>query len=126
MNNATASENKVEFTNIRSVGKLVVSKTVTGNAGEEEREFDFTLTLDRVLNQYGANVNDAYKTTLTTTTDEGTTTEPGSLTVLNGTANFKLTHGQTITIEGLPEGTGYNRGRNGAHRRRLRQERHRQ
>ena len=34
VNNATASENKVEFTNIRSVGKLVVSKTVTGNAGK--------------------------------------------------------------------------------------------
>ena len=58
-------------------------------------------------NQYGANVNDAYKTTLTTTTDEGTTTEPGNLTVSGGTTDFKLKHGQILRIEGLPVGTGY-------------------
>ena len=102
---SSTTDATVAYTNNRDLGNLSISKTVTGTGGDENREFEFTLTLTQ--NQYGANVNDAYKTTLTTTTDEGTTTEPGNLTVSGGTTDFKLKHGQILRIEGLPVGTGY-------------------
>ena len=102
---SSTEKGEVAYTNIRDTGDLIISKTVAGNGGEEDRVFDFTLTLEK--NEHGANVDDDYKTTLTTTTDEGTTTQTGALTVKGGTASFKLTHGQTLTIEGIPEGTKY-------------------
>ena len=95
----------VAYTNTRDTGDLVITKTVTGSGREVNRKFDFTLTLTK--NEHGANVDGTYDTTLTTTTEAGTTTEDGTLTVSGGTAEFKLKHGQTITIKGLPDGTGY-------------------
>ena len=95
----------VAYTNIRDTGDLAITKVVSGTGGDVNREFDFTLTLTK--NEYGANVDGTYDTTLTTATEEGTTTEDGTLTVSGGTAEFKLKHGQTITIKGLPDGTGY-------------------
>mgnify|MGYP000560177446 CR=1 FL=1 len=98
---------KVAYTNIRDTGDLIISKTVAGTGGEEDRAFDFTLTLEK--NEHGANVDDDYDTTLTTTTDEGTTTKTGTLTVSNGTAtsSIQMTHGQTLTIQGLPDKAAY-------------------
>ena len=95
----------VAYTNIRDTGDLAITKVVSGTGGDVNREFDFTLTLTK--NEYGANVDGTYDTTLTTATEAGTTTEDGTLTVSGGTAEFKLKHGQTITIKGLPDGTGY-------------------
>ncbi len=95
----------VAYTNTRDTGDLVITKVVSGTGGAVNREFDFTLTLTK--NEHGANVDATYDTTITTTTDEGTTTEQGNLTVSGGTVSFKLKHGQTLRIEGLPVGTGY-------------------
>ncbi len=95
----------VAYTNTRDTGDLAITKVVSGTGGDVNREFDFTLTLTK--NEYGANVDGTYDTTLTTATEEGTTTEGGTLMVSGGTADFKLKHGQTITIKGIPDGTGY-------------------
>ena len=35
----------VAYTNTRDTGDLVITKTVTGSGGEEEKSFDFTVTL---------------------------------------------------------------------------------
>ncbi len=65
-------------------GGLSVSKTVTGSAGELEREFNFTVTLDTAIS--------------------GTY---GGMTFTNGVARFTLSSGESVTATGLPVGTGY-------------------
>ncbi len=54
-------------------------------------------------NAKGADVDGSYNTVIA----DGETTATGTLTVENGTAQFTLKHGQTITILGIPENTGY-------------------
>lgn len=85
----------VTYTNTRNVGDLQVSKTVAGNDGDEGKDFDFTLTLE---NKAGLKVNGTYTVT---------GVAQSTLTVVEGTATFKLKHGQTITIEDIPAGTAY-------------------
>ena len=85
----------VTYTNTRNVGDLQVSKTVAGNDGDEGKDFDFTLTLE---NKAGLKVNGTYTVT---------GVAQSTLTVVEGTATFKLEHGQTITIEDIPAGTAY-------------------
>ncbi len=75
------------FTNTKNdkFGSLSVSKTVTGNAGDQEKAFTFTVTLDD-------------------TTVDGTY---GDMTFKNGVATFTLKHGETRTATDLPAGVGY-------------------
>ena len=67
-------------------GELTVSNTVTGNAADKTKKFTFTLTLDA----------------------EGSYSYTGSSagTIKSGD-KFELAHGESITVQGLPVGTGY-------------------
>ena len=76
------------FTNYKgdlTSGSLTVSKTVAGNAGDQQKAFNFTVTLGD-------------------TTVGG---EYGDMTFANGKATFTLRHGESKTATGLPAGTTY-------------------
>lgn len=66
-------------------GSLTVSKTVAGNAGETNKDFHFTVTLD----------------------DKTISGTFGDMTFTNGEATFTLKHGESKTASNLPEGIGY-------------------
>lgn len=66
-------------------GNLTVSKTVSGNLGEIDRYFTFTVTLD------DPSLNGPY----------------GDMTFENGVAVFSLKHGESLTAADLPAGTAY-------------------
>lgn len=66
-------------------GNLEVGKEVTGDGGERDRSFRFTVELDDV------SINGVY----------------GNMGFHNGTADFTLKDGETVTALGLPAGTGY-------------------
>lgn len=70
---------------VTDTGNLTVSKTVAGSAGETNRDFHFTVTLN-------------------TTTVSGTF---GDMTFTNGVASFTLKHGESRTVTGLPVGITY-------------------
>ena len=65
-------------------GNLTVSKTVAGNAGDTEKKFTFTVTLDR-------SISGTY----------------GDMTFNNGIAVITLKHGESLTAVGLPAGAAY-------------------
>ena len=65
-------------------GDLMVTKTVAGNAGDTEKKFTFTVTLDR-------SISGTY----------------GDMTFNNGTAVITLKHGESLTAVGLPAGAAY-------------------
>lgn len=66
-------------------GSLTVSKTVAGNAGETNKGFRFTVTLD----------------------DKTISGTFGDMTFTNGVATFTLKHGESKIASNLPEGIGY-------------------
>ena len=66
-------------------GNLVIEKRVEGTAGETQRQFHFTLTLSD-------------------TTIDGVY---GDLEFSNGVATFQLKDGQSVRVEGLPQGITY-------------------
>ena len=70
-----------------TTGKLVVSKTITGNAADMTQVFTFTVT-----------AVDAEEQPI----PDGTY---GEMTFAGGVATFTLTDGQTATAEDLPDGT---------------------
>lgn len=65
-------------------GNLVVSKVVTGEGADAQRQFTFTVTL-------GSKLSGTY----------------GGMRFSSGVATFKLAHGQSVTATGLPAGTTY-------------------
>jgi hypothetical protein len=79
------------FTNTRTIGDLTISKTVAGNAGDVEKDFEFTITLN------GSGAAGTYNYT-----GEGV---PDGTIKSGGTVS--LSHGESITITGIPEGTTY-------------------
>ena len=68
-----------------ATGSLSVSKTVSGSAGETDREFNFTVTLS----------------------DDSIDGSYGDMSFTKGVATFSLKHGQSKTASGLPEGITY-------------------
>ncbi len=66
-------------------GSLTVSKSVTGNEGEQSRDFTFTVTLG------DTSINGEY----------------GDMRFTNGIAAFTLKHGESKTATGLPVGMIY-------------------
>ncbi len=66
-------------------GSLTVTKTVTGEAGDTEKDWHFTVTLD------DDTVNGWY----------------GDMYFRNGVATFTLKHGESLTATDLPAGIGY-------------------
>lgn len=75
----------VKVKNDPIVGNLAVQKTVAGNAGETDREWNFTVALD----------------------DTGINGDYGGMRFANGVAAFVLRHNQIMTATGLPAGTSY-------------------
>ena len=67
------------------LGSLTVSKTVTGNGGEQQKDFHFTVTLN------DKSIDGSY----------------GDMTFEDGKAEFTLKHGQSKSASDLPVGTGY-------------------
>lgn len=67
------------------IGSLKVTKTLTGNAVDANKEFNFTVTLGN------ASISGTY----------------GEMTFENGVAKFTLKGGESITATGIPAGTEY-------------------
>ena len=66
-------------------GNLSISKTVTGNAGDTSKAFNFTVTLGNT------EINGVF----------------GEMTFVGGVATFVLKHGESKTATGLPSGITY-------------------
>ncbi|MEQ2561926.1 FctA domain-containing protein [Ventrimonas sp. CLA-AP-H27] len=92
------------FTNEYSAGSLAISKTVTGNMGDQSAYFKVTVTLN---GEEGKNYAESYTVSGGSFAGNGTIpANPTSITV--GTpADFYLKHGETITIANLPYGVTY-------------------
>ena len=82
----TYSPENATITNTYSSGNLTIKKTVTGNLGDRNKEFKFTIEL-------GAD-------------GEFTYTGDRSGTISSG-GTILLKHGESVTIEGIPTGTEY-------------------
>ena len=80
----THKPEKIAFVNVRKTGSLCVAKEVRGDAGDQEREWHFTITLSEAL----TGLYDGVWFDL-------------------GTAHITLRHGETLTIGGLPAGLDY-------------------
>lgn len=85
----------VAYTNTRDTGDLVITKTVTGSGGEEDKLFDFTVTLKNATVDLNKTFGDVTFSPVT----EGDTHEVQ--------ATFTLKHGELKTITGIPVGTEY-------------------
>jgi pilin isopeptide linkage protein len=90
------SNNGAVFNNTpnTNVGTLTVTKTVAGNAANTDDEFEFTVTLSGVEGEYTANI-------------EGYVGEDSIPAAKTGDNTYKLSHGQTLTINNLPVGATY-------------------
>ncbi len=88
----TANEDKAEFENIYSSGSLTIGKVVTGDAGDKNKEFTFTVTFTDVN---GNPLDGEYSYT---GSKEGT---------IKSGEEVRLKDGESITISGLPIGTKY-------------------
>jgi len=86
------------FNNVYSAGKLDISKTVTGNMGDESKYFDFTVTLT------GDGVSDYAESFFV---EGGSHTSNPTSIKLGEATTFKLKHGETIHIANLPYGVTY-------------------
>ncbi len=87
---------------------LAIKKTVSGSLGEKDKDWTFKITLTP---PEGATILDSYN--YRTENLEGVTTKPsGEINFTLGSdgkyqGETTLKHGQTIIIDGLPEGTTY-------------------
>lgn len=82
------------FENDYNEGGLTITKTVTGNAGNIEDEFEVTLT-------FATEDEKTFDDTFASVKVNGTDVAVSS----NNTATFKVKHGQTYTITEIPYGT---------------------
>ena len=91
-------EKTAGFTNEYSAGSLAISKTVTGNMGDQSAYFAVKVTL----------TGEAGKTYLLTYDVTGGSYENNPDSIVIGTeTTFYLKHGETITISNLPYGVTY-------------------
>ena len=81
------------FTNTYSAGSLKVTKTVTGNLGDKDKEFDFTVTFTKPAD--------------TNWDMDGIELPTGATKNSDGTYSFKLKHGATAEFKNLPYGVTY-------------------
>ena len=98
-----------------AVKNLTISKTVAGSMGSRDQYFKFTLTISNAASgsKYTVDLSHADSivgSNTATRNDYKGKRNPTVLTVGSDgklTSNFYLQHGQTITIQGLTEGTTY-------------------
>ena len=74
----------IAFDNIHLTGDLRISKTVTGNAGDKDRDWHFTIL-------FSEGVNGFY----------------GDVRFTDGVSHISLKHGEEVLIKGLPAGATY-------------------
>ena len=86
-------EKSGNFENTYSAGTLKVTKTVTGNLGDKDKEFDFTVTFTK---PEGKNWD-----------MDGIGLPIGATKNSDGTYSFKLKHGATAEFKNLPYGVTY-------------------
>ena len=96
----STSLSEVIFTNARKTGKLTVSKEVISEAEEDKTvSFAFTLTLK------DTGISKAYETTKK---DSESSETEGTLTFTDGVSEtFRLKHGESLTVKGLPTDLEY-------------------
>lgn len=82
---------------------FIITKTVTGNAGDKEKEFTFKVKL---ADHNGNPINGRYSYSLVKESDEQTR-DYGEIIIKDGYTEIKLKHGQKIEIEGLVYNTQY-------------------
>ncbi len=90
----------IQFNNKLKTTSLTVKKTVTGNAGERDREFDFTLEL--IPN---AEFEKGKKVTFTKKGKDNTKTDV--VATIGEATTFKLKDGESLTLDKLPVGISY-------------------
>ncbi len=101
---------EVAFSNIKlSEHSLTISKEVTGGASDPNKEWEFVITLTPVE---GVTLKDSYEVLGGNTTEEISYVDLEHVAVKHnrdGTSEIriKLKHGQSLTINNLPEGTKY-------------------
>lgn len=97
------------FTNSYTTYDLTLTKEVTGNQGDRDKYFKFTVSIS------GATLGTVYTVDVTTdadaqpSVDGETKTNPAELTATNGSvsADYYLKDGQSIVIEGLTAATKF-------------------
>ena len=96
-----------ELENIQK-GALEISKEVSGNRGETERAFHFTITLTGT-SLAGTKADDVTgRYTAVYTLQGDTTVHTTTIAFTNGkSAEFTLKHDESLTIQGLPAGLSY-------------------
>ena len=91
-----------EFSNTYSAGKLSVKKVVEGNMGDQDKEFEITVT-------FTASDDDIVKSDITYT--DGDDTEETTIEAGEGwttkTVKIYLDHGETIVFNNIPAGVKY-------------------
>lgn len=93
-------KNRVTFTNVRDPGTLIVEKQVMGY-GNTGKDWHFTIQLTGPDGQL-------WKDSVKAALSDGTTVTVVTLEFNGqGEAAFTLKHGQTLRIDGLPNGTAY-------------------
>lgn len=96
---STGEAKSDKFPNTYKAGELDVSKTVTGNLGDKNKYFEFTVTL---TGEAGKTYADSYAVT------GGSVAANNPTTIAVGVpTKFNLKHGDTITIANLPYGVTY-------------------
>lgn len=88
------------FINTRGAGRLVISKTVAGNAADRDQYFAFEVRFSR---NDGIAVDGIYEAELK---DNGASSST-SVTVRSGVARVMLKHGQSMTIKAILRDTTY-------------------
>ena len=87
------------FKNTYEAGKLAISKTVTGNLGDQEKEFDVTVTFTAPEGKtVGAPI---------TYVEEGETKTIEGGWNTSKTVTIQLKHEETITFQNIPYGVSY-------------------
>lgn len=89
-------------------GTLTVTKTVTGNEGDKNKDFTFTVTLKRpeiTVDALAAPIINATPGTFAAPTPVTETYD--GVTFINGVATFTLKHNESKTIKGIPADMTY-------------------
>ena len=103
-----ASELKQVTIGDAPTGTLIVTKTVTGNEGDINQYFTFTVTLkmpEITVDALAAPITNATPDTSAAPTP--VTETYGDVTFTNGVATFTLKHGESKTIKDIPAGYTY-------------------
>ncbi|MCD8083410.1 MAG: DUF5979 domain-containing protein [Clostridiales bacterium] len=101
----SSSENETGTIESDVIKNVVFTNTYTSDGGEEPETGTGTLTVTKTVTGSGSKTKEfTFTVTLSDTSINGTY---GDMTFVNGVATFTLTHGESKTAEGLPEGISY-------------------